>query len=116
YKRHLQQCRRMLEDWNPAVVLLAVDAATYQSGSWIRAAREAGMPTALIPFAMADHHTLASERLPIPAYRVIGPASRYVAARYPQWATTFEGRNLLLLPAAQALAKQLAGTVEAQPW
>jgi hypothetical protein len=116
YRGHLLASRQRLAELRPGVVLLAVDAAMYGTGAWIRAAREARIPSVLIPFAMADRHTLASERHPIPAYRVAGPTSRCLAARYPQWTHMFEGRKLVLLPAAQALGKQLAGTVEADPW
>ncbi len=116
YRRHYQSCCKLIKSLSPDMVLLSVDAAHYDSGAWIKASAEAGLPSALIPFAMADRENLAEDRLPLFSHQGYLPENMLLKAIYPKWGCSFHGRSLVALPAAQALAKQLLGVVMSDPW
>jgi hypothetical protein len=116
YRRHLQKCRSILKDKAPKMVILAVDAAHYDSGSWIKACYELGIPSVLIPFGMADKEALADDRVDLIANSCVLLENKLLGMLYPQWVYKYKGKRIVELPAAQALAKQMLSVVMNDPW
>jgi hypothetical protein len=116
YWRHRNKCRRVLRDRAVGLVLLAVDAAYYDTVAWVKVCKELGIPSALIPFGMADVATLADERSDIWAFHARLPENRLLARLYPRWHRRCASATLVTLPAAQALAKEHLGLSGRNPW
>lgn len=116
YEAKLSYCRSVLFEHNPDVVLLAVDAAYYDTGFWVHAAREKNIKTVLVPFAMADQITLAEERSQLVSNSTAIFTNWLTAKRHPEWCYDFDGRKILLMSGVQILAKIRLGLSFKNPW
>ncbi len=116
YRLHLNRCSTFIESIKPNLILLAVDAAHYDSGSWIKASYNHCVPCVVIPFAMADKETLAEDRVNLIANNAVLPENWLLARLYPQWSYEYKTKKLVELPAAQAFSKQSLGIVMSHPW
>jgi hypothetical protein len=108
--------RGLLSRWWPRCVVLGEDNVSYATGLLVRAAREFGAKSVVLP------NTIPNVREPVetlsahPKHHVRGLASSWVATRYPRWTCRHEDHSLLRLPPAAIVALEWLGGAPGNPW
>jgi len=98
-----------------SLLVLAEDNVDYRTSVFVRAGHDAGIPSVIVPF------TVANALEPAEAYfdnepRQLTGIDEAFARRHPQWVFEHRGRKLLRLPAAEALATEHLGLAPPLPW
>jgi hypothetical protein len=106
----------VLIDRNINLLVLAKDCAYYQTGFWVKAARQIGVGTILVPFDDADTQALAEHRSGHKDHLIGSDYARAVADKYPEWVIKWAGEDLILLQPELVEARARLGLTPANPW
>lgn len=101
---------------HPDVVVLGGDNVGYTTSSFIYAAREIGLPTAIVSSTLSNGMEEATVYSTDPRYYVQGMFGRFLAAKYPKWVYDYYGQKLLRVPAGRVLAMEHLGLSPPEPW
>ena len=112
----LRRARELLDRHSPALLILPEDNVEYGTAVLIRAGHERGVRSLIVPFTVATAREPAESYRDDPAHHVRGLLSRWFARRHPRWVHEIDGRRLLRLPLAQALALERGGLAPPRPW
>ncbi len=111
-----RKIKTTLKRENPHFIFLAVDTSYYPSSIWVRASKSLAIPSALFPFGLANSEAIANDRNSNWAYFAGVPDNFLALSLCPHLGYTFEGKRLILLPAAQALARHFLNLLTPEPW
>ena len=98
------------------LVILAGDLVHYDAPAFVRAAHARGIPAVVAPSWMAGPLEAAEALKNVPANAAEGILARLFARARPRWAYVHQGRTLLRLPAARAIAMDLLRLGPPRPW
>lgn len=101
----------------PLLTVLGQSAAGSELDMVIDVCAQHDIPTLIVPFAMFNVEELTAFARARSDHRIpTRPLNSVVAKLYPRWVLESEGEELLRLPGARALALELAGLVNCNPW
>ncbi len=98
------------------LLILAKDSAYYHTTVFVKAARNMGIPSVVIPYDRADTVTLAKDRLGHPDHVIRSHAAREIANQFPAWTYTYEEQSLLLAAPATVYAIEQLNLAPPNPW
>jgi hypothetical protein len=108
---------RTLSSVAASLLILFEDNAETDSGIWIDAANVLGIPSAIIPFTIADSVEPAESHRPDPLFHVSSNKYNELAAqRFPEWTITHRGIDLIRRPGISILAAEWLGLAPPDPW
>ena len=115
-KRQLDFARRLLERQRIDLLVLPGDSVGYSTPALIRAGHERDIRSLIVPFSFSNPSDIAVDLRQFPAFDARRFTNRLVAAGHPSWVFEHEGRPLVRLPAAQALAFEWTRLAPPRPW
>ena len=114
--RRLRFARRAIEAVEPALLVLAGDNVGYDTACFIRAARDAGLHTVLVPSTMSNGLEEAEVYSKSPRHLVRGGLNSLAAALHPRWARRHKGVTVLRVPGERVLALEWYSLAPPHPW
>ncbi|MGE3991975.1 hypothetical protein [Pseudorhodoplanes sp.] len=112
-----EACSGFLHQAGADILLLFEDNAESETGIWVVAARGLGVPSAIVPFTIADEKEPAEAHVNDPMFAADANAyNRLVAQLYPQWVLEYKGKRLLRRPGISAVAAEWLGVAPPLPW
>jgi hypothetical protein len=115
-RRGLAGARALMARLRPDLLVLAEDTVEYGTAALIRAARERGAPSAIVPFTVATAEEPAETYAHARRFQVRGLGNRLLARLSPRWEHRHRGRRLVRLPAPRALALEMLRLAPPRPW
>jgi hypothetical protein len=115
-RQELRSARKAMAHLKPAVILAAEDNVETPSPAIVRAGRDAGVPTVVVPFTLSNADEFKESLADSEERSLKGWLNRLVAWRYPQWAVEHRQRRFLRLPGYKALALEWLGLAPPRPW
>lgn len=115
-KGRLRAIRWELEDLSPGVILLGGDIVGHDMALYIKAGHDLGIGSVILPGWMASAREPAELQLYNPAFSLERPLNWLFCRRYPHWHFRHKGRDLIRLPAQEALALEHLGLAPPLPW
>ncbi|CBS91508.1 protein of unknown function (plasmid) [Azospirillum lipoferum 4B] len=114
--RRLSHARRLIAEQAPALLVFAVDYPGCGSAEFIRAGHDAGVPSVIVPFSIANHEeALCAYGHDIERSDRVW-TNRVVGWLFPRWRMRLRGRSVLRERASFALALELLGLAPPLPW
>jgi hypothetical protein len=118
-RRRFFRAPHFLDEVRPALLLSGEDGMG-ANRPLLSAARQRGIPVAVVPFQISTRREPGEAIVNLPAYRrrfgMDSLVNRIVASRLPKWVHRHEGQDLLREPALNILVEELVGTAPANPW
>ncbi len=115
--RRDREIQRVVNEVDPSLVVVGQVTLGSELAFLANAARAKDIPCLLLPFAMFNVEEFIEFAAGRPTHHVEGRIlNRIFAKLYPRWVRTVRGRALLRLPAARALALELADLASEEPW
>jgi glycosyltransferase involved in cell wall biosynthesis len=105
-----------LDRIRPALIVLPEDNVEYTTGTFVKAGRERGIPTLIIPYTMANAIEPAESYLNVGPYDGARRMNRLISFFYPHWRYVHKGKMLVRLPNYWILAKEWLGVAPPRPW
>jgi glycosyltransferase involved in cell wall biosynthesis len=115
-RRQLQLARRTIEELRVDLLLLAEDNVEYGTGAFLRACRERGVPSVIVPYALAGPEEPAEVYWDQSPHRLHTLSNCFLAWMYPHWVHEHRGRKLVRLPARRALPIEWLKIGQPLPW
>lgn len=115
-KKCIRAAEHFLQDTTPDTLILAKDSAYYTTIVFVEAAKNLGIPSAVIPYDRADSDTLANDRLDHPDHVIKCYASRVTAQMFPSWVYSYSGQSLLLSSPGVVCAIEELNLSPPNPW
>ena len=115
-KKGILAAERLLQASRPDFLVIAKDSAYYSTIVFVRAAKNQGIPSAVMPYDRADSDTLARDRLDHPNHTIKNHAARETASKYPSWVYSFSGQSLLLSAPEVVCAIEELNLSPPNPW
>jgi hypothetical protein len=113
--RQMEYVRRLIRELKISALVLPADNR-YDQSAYVKAAHLEGVGVLVVPQFMAGHLEWAEYVWGKPAYHVKGFRNRLAAIFYPRWRLEYKGRELLSLPGADVITRELMGIVPPLPW
>lgn len=113
---HQKHANSAMEKLRPHLLVLPEDNVAYPTGALIRAAKELGAPSLIVPYTIANAEEIAEAYWDNPDYWLTRWRNRVVGWLYPAWIHTHKERRLLPLPPDQILAIEHLGLAPPHPW
>jgi hypothetical protein len=112
----LLEIGRIIKQEGVSVVVLSVDVPTWDTGVFIKAARQQGMPT-LVAFSQTGPLDEASHAYSQLAHLSLRWPWNYCLGKvYPKWVCERDGKKFLMMGFGSTLAKEVLGVSMPQPW
>jgi hypothetical protein len=115
-RRSLREARALVARLRPDLLVLAEDTVEYGTAALVRAAREQGAPTVIVPFTVATAEEPAETYAGARRFQVRGMGNRLLARLSPRWVHEHRGRRLVRQPAPRAFALELTRLAPPRPW
>ncbi len=116
YQMQISLAENVLESHDADLLILGKDCVYYSTACWVRAAKNIGVKTALIPFDEASSDTLAEHRFDHKEHLILSEADEEIAAQHPEWVYEYKEQRLLLLSSPQIAALNELNISPANPW
>lgn len=108
--------RRLYRRYGIQLLFLGGDTAHYDTSCFIKAARQVGIASVIVPCTMSNAEEMAESYWPIKKYHLNSWQSRLFAKFWPRWVYQHKHRQLLRLPVNHALAMELLHLAPPHPW
>jgi len=118
YRRLIGAYRNIIARWRPACVVAGQDFVGSEVSVMFAAARRAGVPRLIVPFAMFNREENRNFALARRDHHIEGrPLNRLLLyVRSGHWIEVYEGRKLCRLRASRALALEVLSLAAGSPW
>ena len=114
---HFRFARRLLERLSPDAIVYGQEFPGSVNSLLTRLARERGIPTFIIPFALGTTKEMCESLVDNPYHDVDFSLMNRAAARlYPQWVNYYDGKELLRLPGQHIITIEALGLAPEHPW
>ncbi|MGE3991983.1 hypothetical protein [Pseudorhodoplanes sp.] len=100
----------------PRLLVLGGEMPGYDTGIFVKAAHDAGVPVLIVPSTMSNGLEQAEVYYGDPSYHVRGVVRNLIAALFPRWVRRHKDRRLFRCPPGRVLAMELAGIAPPLPW
>jgi pyruvate-formate lyase-activating enzyme len=107
--------RRVLDQLQPAVLVLGQENVSKYTTIYSRTALEYRISTAIVPWCLASREEFEAAVSVIPLYDATTPSARRFCERFPQWRLSGT-RELLRAPVFEAAALEILGCAPDNPW
>ncbi len=114
--RNRTRIRHLLDELRPALLVLAEDHVGLDTPQWIRSCHDAGIPSVIVPFTIANPSEPAEAYSRRMLHRADSLLNRAVARAYPRWVHEHRDLRLVRLPAARVLAHEWLRLAPPRPW
>jgi hypothetical protein len=113
--KQIRFIRQLFNKKNIELLILPADNR-YDFSLYVRAARQVGVASIVVPQFMAGPLEWAEFVKNHKIYRVQSLINRLAAALFPRWSLNYQGNRLLALPGPQILAHELFKVSPPLPW
>lgn len=111
------QAQGVMQRIRPSALVLFEDNAGYHTGAWVAVAHRNDVPAIVLPYAIIDQGDAAEAYYNEPVYWADNETlNRFVNSALPHWVLSYRERRLLRRPAVGAIASELLGFAQPQPW
>jgi|GEM_PF-1101299 len=121
-ERHLQMLRReqaffrqVLEQLQPAVLILGQENVSKYTPLYSRTGQEYGVASVIVPWCLASREEFEQALSAIALYDATTPVAQRFCQRFPQWRLDGQ-RPLLRAPVYEAAALEILGCAPPEPW
>ena len=108
--------RRLLVELSPSVIILGGDIVGHDMALYIKVSRSLNIRSLILPGWMASAREPAELQLYNPEFSLSRPLNWLFSCFFPQWCFHHKGRDLIRLPAQEALALETLGLAPPLPW
>jgi hypothetical protein len=115
-KARMISIRYELIELSPSVIILGGDIVGHDMALYIRVGHDLGIPSLILPGWMASAREPAELQLYNPDYSLRNPMNWVFCHFFPRWHFHHKGRDLIRLPAQEALALETLGLAPPMPW
>jgi len=113
---YVDAASRFFAELAPDGIILAKDSAYYSTTTFIKAARNLGIFSVVIPYDRADSETLAKDRVGQPAHAITSQSAKEVAKKFPSWVYFHHSEALLLVEPSTVYAVEKLNLAPPNPW
>jgi hypothetical protein len=116
YRQRFELIRKLLAQLDVAVVILPEHVVERDSGVWLEAAHERGVPVLVVSSSWPDRSEAARTYCKVEDYGPEPMWNQFLLHAHPHWGLEWQGRTLVRLPAPQAFAQEWYGIAPPSPW
>lgn len=119
FRARAREIKSVLKAVRPQLIILGQGTLGSELSFLLIAARQMGLPSLLVPFAMFNLEEFTEYAAGCPSYHVCTrtrPLNRVLARLFPKWAKSVRDADVIRLPGARALALTAAGLAPEDPW
>lgn len=112
----MRNIRELLKKQSPDVIILGGDIVGHDMATYIKQARNLKIRSMILPSWMASAREPAENCLYDPRHSLSRPLNKLFCKFYPRWKFHHKGRDLIRLPAQEALVLETLGLAPPLPW